>query len=230
MYIDIGATSRECAENMGVRIGQPITFNKDLKFIGDRDSNRLYGKGIDNRAGCAVLIQLLKSIKTSQIDHGDIYGVFSVQEEVGHRGIKALNRNIKIDIAIVIDTGPSSDTCENIMDGNRKLGEGPLIKVMDNCFIANQLIKDLFIDIAERNGIPYQLDIFIGAGTNAGDIYLSRDNIFTGVLSIPSRYMHSPVEVVDMSDLYNTVLLLQKFLFESKNINLQNNFKGDLYE
>ena len=208
LYIDIGAANSEEVEALGVQIGDPIAWATEFELIG---KHRAVGKGFDDRAGCAVLIKAFEEIDFSRV-YGKVYGVFSVQEEVGLRGAKTAAQNIQADLALAIDTTAVSDTFESMMDQTLALGKGPAVKILDASLISSPAVRRKLVEVAKNNNIPYQLEIFPGIGTDAGELHLSNKGIPSGVISIPSRYAHSPVEVIDMIDLEYTKELLKQFI------------------
>lgn len=219
LYIDVGASSADEVLEMGIKVGQPISYGSGLKLAGDKKRNRVVGKALDDRAGCAVLIELIKNLESNkESKHGDIYCVFTVQEEVGLRGASVLSPGIKPDFALAVDTTPTSDTYDVLMTGTRTLGGGPCIKIADKSLIAHPLVTGLLEKVAVEQSIPYQQEIFMGIGTDAGAIHMTSTGVSSGVVSIPSRYTHTPIEIVDLDDLKNTVLLIEAFIFSSKEL------------
>ncbi len=213
LYIDVGATTAEEVLEMGIAIGQPISYGSKLKLAGDKKRNRVIGKALDDRAGCAVLIKLINNLQTNTTaKHGTIYCVFTVQEEVGLRGASVLSQGIQPDFALAVDTTPTSDTYDVLMTGTRKLGAGPCIKLADKSLISHPLVTNLLEKVAMEQKIPYQQEIFMGIGTDAGAIHMTSTGVSTGVVSIPSRYTHTPIEIVDLDDLENTVRLVEAFV------------------
>lgn len=210
MYIDVGLRSEEEVIEMGIKIGQPISYGSELKKIG---KNSVVGKALDDRAGCAVLIELLKTLKSTNKKHGDIIGVFTVQEEVGLRGASVLSTSMEPDYALAVDTTPTSDTKEVLMTGTRVIGNGPCIKISDKSLIASTLITSQLKKNAKDANIPHQIEVFMGIGTDAGAIHMTNKGVSSGVISIPSRYTHSPIELVDLDDLNNSLKLLKEFVF-----------------
>lgn len=208
LYIDIGARDRKEVEELGVQVGDPISWATDLERIG---KTRLVGKAFDDRAGCAVLIQALSDIDFTKVS-GTVYAVFSVQEEVGLRGARVAAHQIEADVALAVDTTAVSDTVEEMMDDTLGLGRGPGIKVMDFSLIASVAVRKKLVALAKSNEIPYQLEVFSGIGTDAGELSAGHRGVPTGVLSIPSRYAHSPIEVIDLEDLQHTKELLVHFI------------------
>lgn len=223
LYIDVGASSATEVLEMGIKVGQPISYGNGLKLAGDKKRNRVIGKALDDRAGCAVLISLINKLQANpKAQHGEIYCVFTVQEEVGLRGASVLSQGIKPDFALAVDTTPTSDTYDVLMTGTRKLGEGPCIKIADKSLISHPLVTGLLEEVAIEQSIPYQQEIFMGIGTDAGAIHMTSTGVSTGVVSIPSRYTHTPTEIIDLEDLENTVLLVEAFIFASKKLKGKN--------
>ena len=219
LYIDIGAASAEEVLEMGIKVGQPVSYGSGLKLAGDKKRNRVVGKALDDRAGCAVLIELINRLKEKpEKAYGDLYCVFTVQEEVGLRGASVLSPNKKPDFALAIDTTPTSDTYDVLMTGTRTLGGGPCIKIADKSLISHPLVTGLLEKVAVEQDIPYQQEIFMGIGTDAGAIHMTSTGVSSGVISIPSRYTHTPIEIVDLEDLENTVRLVEEFVFSSKEL------------
>jgi endoglucanase len=211
MYIDIGASSKEEAEEMGIEVGTPVTWGTGFQVFGPEKRRKIHSKALDDRAGCAVLVQALDELKDSSFA-GELIFLFAVQEEVGLRGAKTAAEHLQADAAIAIDTTAVSDTPEETMDGSLGLGRGTGIKVMDFSLIVHKTMKDLLVKAAKENSIPYQLEVFPGIGTDGGAVAYANKGIPTGVLSIPSRYAHSPVEVIDYADLEATKDLVKAFI------------------
>ncbi len=203
MYIDIGAASREQAKKL-VQIGDVAVYHGPMAESGDR----YFGCAMDDRAGCAVLIETVKTIKDSP---NELVFVFTVQEEVGLRGARTSSYAINPDIGISVDVTLTGDTPKSRpMAVN--LGDGPAVKVKDASLICHPQVKNLMIQRAEEAGIPYQLEVLEAGGTDSGAIHLSREGVPSGVISIPCRYVHSAHEMVDKNDLENAVRLLTRIL------------------
>ncbi|MDM5197919.1 M42 family metallopeptidase [Fictibacillus enclensis] len=211
LYIDIGASSKSEAELLGVQVGDIATWCSETEYLGSEKTGRIVGKGFDDRAGCAVLIRVLQELKNRDFA-GEVIALFSVQEEVGLRGASIAANHIEADAAIAVDTTAVSDTPESTMDNSLKLGDGTGIKIMDFSLIAHPAIKKTLVNLAREREISFQREVFPGIGTDGGALILGGRGIPTGVLSIPSRYAHSPVEVIDMGDLQATVDLLLSFI------------------
>ena len=204
MFIDIGASNKEEALKM-VQIGDPIIIKQNFQDLGN---SLVKGKALDNRAGCAVLVEVLKRAKSS----AKIYGVGTVQEEVGLKGAKTSAFRINPDMAFALDVTIAGDHpgIKN-EEAPSKLGEGPTIVLADQSgdgIITHPKIKELLITVAEKENIPFQLEVSEGGTTDGTAIHLTRQGIPTGVISPPSRYIHTPVSVVNMEDMENTVKLI----------------------
>ncbi|MBU9713172.1 M42 family metallopeptidase [Evansella tamaricis] len=221
LYIDVGASSKEDVERLGIDIGNPITWAPSMEYLGNETTGRIVGKGFDDRAGVAVLIQTLRELSELEFS-GEIICIFTVQEEVGLRGAKVASENVEADVAIAIDTTAVSDTLEEMMDKSLFLGAGTGVKIMDFSLIVHPTVKDSLLVISKEKNIPFQHEIFPGIGTDGGAVSLANKGIPTGVLSIPSRYAHSPVEVIDMKDLIATKDLLKEFILSLEE---QTNFR-----
>jgi Cellulase M and related proteins len=193
LFIDIGATSRAEAEK-AVRIGSSATYLRDVA----RSGRRLIGKAMDDRAGCAVAVETLHQLKADPSPH-DVYFVFTVQEEVGLRGARTAAYAIEPDVAIAVDVTATGDTPKGERL-NMKLGGGAAIKVKDASLIAHGGVRELLVQCAADEGIPYQMEVLPYGGTDAGAVHLTRSGVPSGVVSIPTRYLHTPAEMVDLGD------------------------------
>ncbi|WP_209124288.1 M42 family metallopeptidase [Alkalihalobacillus sp. BA299] len=215
LYIDIGATSKGGAEELGVEVGNPITWAPSIEFLGNEHTGRVVGKGFDDRAGCAVIIKTLQDLQRANFT-GEVIAIFTVQEEVGLRGAQVAARQVEADVAIAIDTTAVSDTPEETMDQTLHLGRGTGVKIIDFSLISHPKVKENLLYLAKEKNIPFQHEVFPGIGTDGGAVSLANKGIPTGVLSIPSRYAHSPVEVIDLADLEVTQELLKAFILSMK--------------
>lgn len=197
VYIDIGATSPEEAEE---RLGQAVGFVRPFVDLGQR----IVAKAIDDRIGCAILVQALRQLQDSP---HDVYFVFSVQEEVGLRGARTSAYGLEPEVGIAVDITAAGDTPEAPKMA-MKLGAGPCIKVMDRGMLSHPGIKDLLIETAKAHSIPYQLEVLARGTTDATAIQLARGGVPSGCVSIACRYAHTQSEMVDMDDVSNAVELL----------------------
>jgi len=205
MYIDIGLSNEEEVKEK-VQIGDVAIYKREFSDL----DKRLVAKSLDNRVGCAILIEAIKGLKEVA---NDTYFVFTVQEEVGIRGAQTSAFGIAPDFGIAVDVTATGDTPEaKIMAVS--LGEGPAIKIKDRSLITHPKVKELMVKVAEREEIPYQFEVLEFGGTDAGSIHLTRGGVPTGVLSIPARYIHTPSEMVDCGDVEYGVKLLSAILQE----------------
>lgn len=204
MFIDIGASNREEAEEL-ISIGDPVTIKHEFSNL---RGNLVTGKAFDNRVGCYVLVEAMKRAKTS----ATIYGVGTVQEEVGLKGAKTSAFKINPDMAIALDVTICGDHPGiKFEDAPAKINKGPAIILTDASgrgIITHPIVKKLLIEAANEEKIPYQLEVSEGGTTDATAIHLTREGIPTGVLSVPTRYIHTPVEVASLEDIENTIKLL----------------------
>jgi endoglucanase len=208
LYIDIGVHSKEEAEELGVKVGDPICWATKYQEIG---KNMALGHAFDDRAGCYCLIRMLTEVDFSKV-HGTVYGIFSVQEELGLRGAETAGRQIAADVALAVDTTACSDTFEGMMDDTMALGRGPGVKIMDMSLAASVQVHKKLAKLCDDNNIPWQPEVFTGIGTDAGALHRSNAGVPSSVISLPSRYAHSPCELIDLDDLENCVRLLELFV------------------
>jgi len=197
VYIDVGATSpKDCP----VKVGDVAAFDRPYSALG----NRLVAKSMDDRVGVLVAIETLRGLKSTP---HDLYFVFTTQEEVGIRGATTSAYGIDPDIGIALDVTPSGDT-PNTLKMEMALGKGPCIKIQDPGMIADARVVQWMIQTAEKNKIPYQREVLLLGSTDARAMQIVRAGVPAGCISIPTRYVHSPSEMVDYSDVQNSVRLL----------------------
>lgn len=215
LYVDIGVKSKAEVAQMGIKIGDPITYISDIEQFSNQDL--ICGKAIDNRSCCVLLLELFKNLKDSDFP-GTVVGVVAVQEEVGLRGAKIAAHKLNPDIAFVLDTIPCADTPDSLGSGYPVgIGNGPVIPVMGGRSgmgnIMSPQMKNLIIRFAEEQDIPYQLAVMTGAVTDVAAVHLEREGILAGAITFARRYSHSPVEVADLNDFekgYELLLALIK--------------------
>ena len=200
-YIDVGAADRK---GCPVKIGDVAAFDRPYGELG----NRLVAKSMDNRVGVLVAVETLRALQSTPYD---VYFVFTTQEEVGVRGAATSAFGVDPDIGIALDVTPAGDTPSAHRKGIT-LGKGPCIKIQDVSMIADPRIVQWMIRAAEKKKIPYQREVLLIGGTDAQAIQLTRAGVPVGCLSVPVRYVHSPSEMVDYSDVQNTVKLLTAVL------------------
>jgi endoglucanase len=201
VYIDVGATSKK---DCPVKVGDVAAFDRRFTEMG----NRLVAKSMDNRAGVLVAIETLRLLKSTP---HDVYFVFTTQEEVGVRGAATSAFGIDPDVGIALDVTPTGDT-PNSLKMEMALGKGPCIKIKDVGAISDPRIVKWMIRTAEKHKVPYQREVLLVGGTDARAIQITRAGVPVGCISIPVRYVHSTSEMVDYSDIQNSVKLLTALL------------------
>ncbi len=199
--IDIGAESRK---DSAVKVGDVCGFERPFLDMG----KRLVAKSMDDRIGCLVLIETLRSLKDSP---NDLYFVFTTQEEVGVRGATTSAFGIDPHLGLAVDVTATGDT-PNCLKMEVGLGKGPAIKVKDSGMLADPRVVAWMIAGAEKSRLPYQREVLEAGSTDARAIQLTRSGVPAGCLSIPCRYVHTPSEMVDLDDVQNAVKLLTALL------------------
>ncbi|MFO8060663.1 MAG: M42 family metallopeptidase [Bacillota bacterium] len=206
MFIDVGARDRENAEQMGVRVGDPIIPFSPFATMGDGDL--LLSKAWDDRVGCALFVDLLHRLVNE--DHpNSVYGVGTVQEEVGLRGATTSVEMVKPDVGIALEVSIAGDVPGVEPDeATDELGGGPSLLFYDNSMIPNLKLRDLVVEVAESEGIPLQVSVMSGGGTDAGRIHIHRSGVPSVVLGVPTRYIHAHAGILSIADYEQTVDLL----------------------
>src|SRR5690625_856946 len=206
MFIDIGASSKEEAEQFGVCPGDSVV--PYFEFTQMKNEKMLLAKAWDNRIGCAIAIGVLKQLQ-NETHPNTVYGVGTIQEEVGLRGAKTSAHLIEPDIAFGVDVGIAGDT-PGITDkeADSKLGEGPQIILYDASMISHKGLRDLVIEIAEEKEIPFQYSSMPGGGTDSGAIHLTHDGVPALSITIATRYIHSHAAMLHRDDFENAVKLI----------------------
>lgn len=209
MYIDVGARSDEQVKEWGIRVGDPIVPICPFEILPDGDT--ILAKALDNRVGCYLAIEVLKRLKNEKHPNTLVVGA-TVQEEVGLRGATTAPYATEPDVAIALDVGVAEDDPGNDKNENVHLGGGPLITFLDATMIPNRGLRNFVIDIAEKNHIPYQVDVMPGGGTDAGKFHLFKKGVPSIVIGVAARYIHSHVSMVSKRDVEQTVQLLTELL------------------
>jgi putative aminopeptidase FrvX len=204
LLIDIGASSKEEAEGL-VKVGQVAAFATRYQRVG----RTVTGKAFDDRAGCAVLVELLSGERFPF----ELHAVFTVQEEMGLRGAQVAAAAVEPDCAFALE-GTICDDMPKEKDTSptTELGKGPAITLMDRSVLADRRLVDHLIATAEKQGIPYQFKQPGVGGTDAGAISRSKVGVPSVPVAVPCRYIHSPVARLSLDDLDNTVKLMRESL------------------
>lgn len=195
-----------------ISLGDTVTFDTKPQVL---TKSRITGKSLDNRVGCSVLLSLAKRLKEKELDINVCFA-FTDKEELGLRGAKTASFGIMPDEALVVDVSfaTAPDVCENdagVMGNGAMIGVSPIL----DSGISNKLIS-----IAKENGIKYQTEVMGGrTGTNADVISVNATGVKSGLISVPIRNMHTPCEVVDMTDIDSVCDLMEKYITEGfKNV------------
>lgn len=206
LFIDVGASSRK---DCPVKVGDVAAFDRPFMAMpAYPGSERLVSKALDDRISVAILIETMRRLENSP---HEIYFVFSVQEEVGLRGAATAAFGVEPDLGLAVDVTATGDIPKGLRMAV-ELGKGPAIKVRDSGMLADPRIVDWMVRTATAARIPHQLEVLEGGTTDAYSIQVSRAGVPAGCLSIPTRYLHSPSEMVDYNDVQNSVRLLVELL------------------
>lgn len=203
LYIDIGAKDQADAKTM-VQVGDTAIFDT-TPFVSGR---KIFSPYLDDRIACAILLSAMERIKHAG---NDLYFVFTVQEEVGLRGARTAAYGIAPDYGIAVDVTDSDDIPDAPHECSSAAGKGAAIKVMDSSVICHPAVVKTLEDLAQARNIPYQRDILRFGGTDAGAIHQSRSGVYTGGISVATRYVHTPMEVADLDDIEACVALTAAF-------------------
>ncbi len=204
IYIDMGVSSAEDIEKLGIKVGDTVTPHQKFRIL--NDGKTLLGKAWDDRASVAVGIEVLRRLK-KEGHHATVSLAATVQEEVGLRGARTSAYLVKPDIAFAIDVTMSYDLPGSpAMD--TKLGNGVALSVMDGSVIGHRGLFDHVEQIAKEAGVKYTYDLLTAGGTDSGEIHKTLDGVINMTISIPCRYFHSHVSLVHYDDLQATIDLL----------------------
>lgn len=210
MHVDIGTSNKEETESLGVRVGDFVTFDRKGQYL---NGGKVFtGKAVDDRAGCAVLVEVMKRLADKDIIP-TVYGVATVQEEVGIRGAGPAGFTVQPDVALAIDVTLSGGT-PGIEDKAIpvKMGKGTSITFYDGGLAVPKKLAKHLEKVAEEHNIPYQRDVLLKGATDGKAISLSGHGVLTGTVSVPSRYIHSGVGCVHLDDVEHSVNLIVKFI------------------
>jgi tetrahedral aminopeptidase len=202
MFLDIGAEDREDAKAMGVKVGDPVAFDVEYVKLG---KDAVMGKAFDNRAGCAVMVETLKQLEKTDCT---VYAVGTIQEELGLRGAATATFGVDPDVGIALDVTIAGDTPGiREFDTTVKMGKGPALTVSDSGLITHPKVLRWLIDTATQNSIDYQLETGLLGTTDAARMALTRQGVPSGTISVPARYIHSPVGLISLKDAENCAKL-----------------------
>lgn len=202
LFIDIGATTKKEAMEH-VKPGDYATFESEYVDMG----NFIKAKALDDRVGCAIISEVLKSEYKL-----DLYGAFTIQEEVGLRGAGMVAFAVEPEIAIILEGTTCADISKDEKDFVTEAGKGPAISILDNTSLANSRFIKRIVEVAEKNEIPYQFRRGSVGGNDAGRIHSTKSGCITVAISVPTRYIHSPISMISKKDYENTLRLVKLVL------------------
>ncbi len=220
MLIDVGCSTKEEAEGLGIKIGQMITPQGD--FVEMANGKTMLGKAFDNRYGCAIALDILESLKDVELPC-DLYVGATVQEESGLRGAKTASYMIDPDIFIAVDASPARDTSGPKTELGR-LGDGFLVRIHDRSMILSREMRDHMLKIATKKKIKHQFYTSPG-GTDAGAVHLSREGVPSCVIGIPARNIHSHSSMMSKDD-YDAAFKMTTALLKSFDSKTVKKIKG----
>ncbi len=210
MFIDLGVYSKEEVQNLGIKPGDMITPVGDYQKLANQDF--VLGKAFDNRIGCYIICEVLKRLGNDRNNEATIYGVSTVQEEIGLRGATTSSNLINPDIAIAVDTGIAGDTPKMTKkESMSNLGEGPQIMILDGTTFGHVHLREKMLEVANKHNINVQLDFTPGGGTDAGKMHLAHDGAPGMSISIATRYIHSHLSIINLKDVEALIDLLVAF-------------------
>jgi putative aminopeptidase FrvX len=208
MFIDVGARSAEDAAALGIEVGTVATMDRTLA---DMANDFVTGKAFDDRAGVVMMVAAMQRLQRKDV-HATIHAVGTVQEEVGLKGATTSAFGLDPDVALVSEVTIPGDHPEITREERHvETGKGPVLTVADangRGVIVRRSVLTWLRAAADAASIPYQLDILGGGRTDASAIHLTKAGIPAGVLSVPTRYIHSPIEVLSLADLGHAVDLM----------------------
>lgn len=202
LFVDVGAETEKEARSMGVKIGDVMVF--DVRF-GKIGKDIVIGKALDDRVGCAVMVEVLKRLKKTDCT---VYAVGTVQEEVGLRGAQTSAFGIDPDVGFALDVTVAGDM-PFLREGDApiRMRKGPSVSVADSGLITHPKVLRLLVNAAEEEKIPYQLETGLQGSTDAARIALTREGVPSGVISVPTRYIHSATLMLSLQDTENVIKL-----------------------
>lgn len=215
IFVDVGASSKEEVEEMGIYVGSVITFDDELMELNDK---YFVGRALDNRIGGFMIAEVLRRIHENGVELPfGLYAVNAVQEEIGLRGAEMISRTITPNVAIVTDVTHDTNApmYDKIKSGDISTGMGPTLSYAPA--VQNNL-RDLIIDVAEEKKIPFQrLASSRFTGTDTDAFAYSGKGVASALISLPLKYMHTTVETVDQSDVEHVIQLIYEALLKIEN-------------
>lgn len=215
MYIDLGVSSKEEAEELGARAGDPVIPASTFEILAN--GKTFVAKAFDDRVGVAVMIEALQALQTE--DHPNtVFAAATVQEEVGLRGARTSAWVIDPDVAIILESDIAGDVPGITADqSSAKLGDGPTVIIYDRSMIPNIKMRDFVIETAASLDIPVQLTFMEGGGTDGGVVHVHKYGVPTIAIGVPARHIHSHNSIIHRDDYENMVILVKHLLLRLDN-------------
>ena len=215
LFIDIGAKNEEEVKKLGIMVGSRAVLDGRFEYNPDIGGGFMRGRAFDDRTGCNVALQVAKLIKNSDPIPNTILYSFSVCEEVGGRGVPAATNELKPDIGIALENTIAADVPGVPLNKQiTRLNHGPAFTVADRGAIYHEKLLEIFKIRAEELGFEWQYKTPAYGGTNAGIFHKMHKGIPSGCISVPSRYIHSPIAMVRISDVLATIKTLHAILMK----------------
>ena len=203
LYVDLGFETADEVRALGIDVGDPIAYDAPMRALANPD--RLSGKALDNRIGCAILVEVAAALQGASVS-ATVHFVSTVQEEIGLRGAQMITHALNPTAAIVLDTMPAGGTPDvsATRELSMQIGQGPVITLISQSggggIIVQPAIRDFLLRLAAAHQIPVQRALFYGGNSDAAAVHLVRSGVPTGVVNLARRYSHSPVETLDIND------------------------------
>ena len=205
LFIDVGLTGKQKPETLGIRPGDPVV--PDFPFTVLHGGRAYMAKAWDDRAGCLAVVEAMRRLKRYKLGC-ELYGVGTVQEEVGIRGAVTSGHAVGPDVCLAVDVNIAQDLPGAPEGSEEKLGSGVSICVYDATLIPNRKLRDRVVAVAEKSRVPYHFSAVPYGGTDGGRVHLNQSGVPTLVIGIPTRYIHSPAGIICRKDFDNAVKLL----------------------
>jgi endoglucanase len=213
VFLDVGAKSKEEAEALGIRPGDPIAPTASFTALA---SGRFVGKAMDDRVGCVMLIETLRRLKEqSNKTPNTVYFVGTVQEEIGSRGAHTAVALVKPALGLSLEAGISADHPGGRSDyAQERLGAGPVIYLADVAMLVNLKLRDFLFQVGQKGNIPLQTEVTRGGFEDSMELQSYGTGVPAANIAVATRYLHSHNSVIERSDLDRTIDLLVKVLAE----------------
>lgn len=215
LFVDVGATSADDVASLGIRLGTPGTPAYPFEVLGD---DLVMGKAFDDRAGCTVALRTLEALRDTDLEL-TVVTAFVTGEEVGLRGARTAAHQVAPKIALALE-GTTAVDVPGVKPTQRlaRFGSGPAITVADRSLIADKRVVMLLERVAAEQGIPHHIKLPGGGGTDAAAIQITGAGALCGVVSVPCRYIHTPLSTLRPSDLEATIRLTTAFVGEAASL------------